>query len=210
VELSPARQKLLFVVIVVILAVLGYYLVLPHHQNNAAAHRPAAPASTSATEPADPVATVTPAVTQSPAAGPVDIYDWLPFTEQDLAAAAAVATQFSVDYDTYTYTESASAYIGKLNDLVNSELASTLEQGYETPGTAGLRTGQKEISSATATVSSLRAFGPQSLTFVVTINQRLVSNKGTTSASSQFAVTLAGSGSNWQVNDIEPASDGNT
>jgi len=65
-------------------------------------------------------------------------------------------------------------------------------------------------SSATASVFQLRAFGQQSLTFVVTITQHLVSNKGTSNGSNNFALTMTGSGSNWQVYDIEPQQDGNT
>jgi hypothetical protein len=209
-ELSPARQKLLFVVIVVVLAVLGYVLVLPslQHKNGPTASPPKAAPSSAA--PVTPVATLAPAATQSAAGGAVNIYDWLPFTEQDLTAAAATATQFSVESDTYTYTESPATYMSKLNGLVTSELAAQLENAYTTPGTAGLRTGQKQISSATATIYQLRAFGSQSLTFLVTINERIVSDKGTSNGSNNFAVTLTGSGSNWQVYDIEPASAGNT
>ncbi|HEY1622792.1 MAG TPA: hypothetical protein VGG16_03260 [Streptosporangiaceae bacterium] len=216
-ELSPARQKLLFVVIVVVLALLGYYLVLPatHHKNGTTASPPASSSPTSVTQPspaqpASATPAVVPASTDSPAGGSVNIYDWLPFTKQNLIAAAQVATQFCVDYDTYTYTESASAYIGKMSSLTVSELASTLEEGYETPGTASLRTGQKQISSATAAIDNLRAFGQQSLTFVVTISQHLVSSKGTSNASPEFAVTLIGSGNSWQVSDVEPAAEGNS
>ena len=142
----------------------------------------------------------------------MNIYNWLPFTEQDLVAAAAAATQFSVNYDTYTYTESAATYIGKLNSLIApaSGLAASLENAYLAPGLKGLRIGQKQISSATASVFQLRAFGQQSLTFVVTITQHLVSNKGTSNGSNNFALTMTGSGSNWQVYDIEPQQDGNT
>jgi len=207
-EPSPARRKLLFVLIVVVLAVLGYYLVLPAPHSTT--RTTAAGSAATPTAVGSPVITVAPAVTESPSGGAANIYDWLPFTEQNLTAAAAVATQFSVDYDTYTYTESAGTYIGKMNGLIASELAATLENGYLTPGTAGLRTGQKQISSATATIYQLRAFGSQSLTFVVAIDQHLVSDKGTTNGSNQFAVTLTGSGNSWQVYDIEPASEGNT
>ena len=37
----------------------------------------------------------------------MDIYSWLPFTQQGLADAATVTVKFVVDYNTYTYTESA-------------------------------------------------------------------------------------------------------
>jgi hypothetical protein len=210
-ELSPARRKLLFVVIVVVLAIPGYYLVLPavNHKNSTTASPPTA--APSSTDPATSVATVAPAVTQSPTTGSVNIYAWLPFTQQNLVAAASVATQFSVDYDTFTYTESASEYIGKMNALISSAsgLAAQLEDAYTTPGTVKLRNEQKQISSATATIYQLRAFGSQSLTFVVTITQHLAQDTGSSTASNQFAVTLTGSGSSWQVYDIELASDGN-
>jgi hypothetical protein len=216
-ELSPTRQKLLFVVIVVVLAALGYYLVLPALHGTSAA-KAADTAGSTATPAASQAAipTVVPVVTDSPAGTPaggpgtVNIYDWLPFTEQDLTDAAAVTTRFCVDYDTYTYTESGTTYLAKMNGLVASELAQTLEEGYTTPGVAALRTGQRQISSGTATINTLRAFGPQSLTFVVTVTQRLVSDRGTTNASTQYAVTLTGSGTNWQVSDIELASAGNS
>jgi hypothetical protein len=217
-ELSPARQKLLFLVIVVVLAALGYYLVLPAQHGSSAkaadaagSPTPSPAAVSSTTAAAAPLSTVAPGNTQSPVAnGPVNIYNWLPFTEQDLSIAAATATQFSVDYDTYTYTESAATYIGKMNSLITSDLAASLENAYVAPGVKGLRTGQKQISSATASIYQLRAFAQQSLTFVVTITQHLVSNKGTSNGSNQFSVTLTGSGSNWQVYDVEPAADGNT
>jgi hypothetical protein len=213
-ELSPIRQKLLFVVIVVVLAALGYYLVLPKLHGTAKAAGAASSTATPTTSQTTAIPTVLPVVTDSPAGTPaggaVNIYDWLPFTEQDLANAAAVTTRFCVDYDTYTFTENAATYLGKMNGLVAAELAQTLKEGYTTPGVAALRAGQKQISSGTATINDLRAFGPQSLTFVVTVTQRLVSNRGTTSASTQYAVTLTGSGSSWQVSDIELASAGNS
>src|SRR5271170_4860928 len=101
-EMSPARQKLLFVAIVVALALLGYYLVLPGLNHHTAAT--AAPAlSSSPSQSPDPVYSAAPVVTKS-SSGSVSIYDWLPFTEANLAAAAQATTQFCVDYETYTYT----------------------------------------------------------------------------------------------------------
>src|SRR6202044_3404614 len=145
-----------------------------------------------------------------PSGGPVNIYNWLPFTEQDLAAAAAVTTGFCVDYDTYTYTESAFAYIGKMSALMTSGLAARLQEGYTTPGTAALRTGKKEISPGTATITSLRAFGQTSLIFVVNVTQNLVSSGKTSSGTTPYAVTVTDSTDGWQVSDIELASLGNT
>ena len=172
-----------------------------------AATTPAAAGPTTATAPA----LTAPAVTPSAAATRgVDIYAWLPFTEQNLTAAASVAVRFSVDYDTFTYTESAAAYVNAMGGLITGQLAVTLKAAYQTPGVAKLRTSQHQVSTGTAVISSLRAFGPSSMTFTVTAGQRLVTRNGTSSGSTQYAVTVTGSGASWQVNDIELATAGNT
>ena len=216
-DLSPAQQKAVFVLVVVVLAALGYWLILPKLSHSggqpaaAASTTPAASASASASASGNPGITETPAVTASPAAaGSVNIYSWLPFTQQGLADAAAVTMKFSVDYNTFTYTESPAAYVAKMGGLLTGSLAATLQASYSTPGVATLRTNQKQVSTGTAVINSLRAFGPSSLTFIVTTGQRLVSSRGTTNGSTQYAVTVTGSGTSWQVDDIELASAGNS
>jgi hypothetical protein len=210
-EMSPARQRVLFAVIVVVLAALGYSLVLPslrHHAATAApASSPTPSPSISTSNAAAPTVTTVPVATPSSVA---NIYNWLPFTQADLADAAALTVRFCVKYETYTYTEKAAGYIAAMKGLITSELASTLQEGYSAPGVAALRTGQKQLSSGTASIMSLRAFGQTSMTFVVTVGQHLVSTRGTTSATTPFAVTITGSGDSWQVSDIELASQGNT
>ena len=216
-DLSPAQQKAVFVLVVVVLAALGYWLILPklaHSGGHAAADSTSPTASAPASaESSAPATTETPAatVTASPtAAGNVNIYSWLPFSQQGLADAASVTVKFSVDYNTFTYTESPAAYVAKMGGLITGQLATTLQASYATPGVATLRTDQKQISTGTAAINSLRAFGSSSLTFVVTTGQRLVSSKGTTNGSTQYAVTVTGSGGSWQVDDIELASAGNS
>ena len=210
-DLSPGQQKALFAVVVVVLAALGYWLLLPKVTHSHGQARPAASPAPAATAPGSQAAqgASPPPATVSPAtAGGVDIYSWLPFTEQGLAAAAAVTEKFVVDYNTYTYTESADDYVGRMNGLITTQLASTLRGLYSTPGVAKVRTGQKQVSTGTAVINSLRSFGPSSLTFVVTGTQHLTTSKGSSSGSSQYAVTLTGSGTSWQVNDIELSSVG--
>jgi len=211
-DLSPGRQKAAFVLIVIVLAALGYYLVVPAltriaHRSHAAG-TPTAAAARPVTASAPPPVATSP--TAEAAAGAANIYAWLPFTQQDLTDAAAVATRFGVDYDTYAYTESAAAYVARMAGLITGELAATLKSAYATPGVATLRTGQQQVSTGTAVIDSLRAFGPSSLTFVITAGQRLVSTGGVTNGSTQYAVTVTGSGSAWQVSDIELESAGNT
>jgi hypothetical protein len=208
VELSPRQRSAVFVVVVIALAALGYYLVVPAvtHAHGHTAASPAASASAVASESAP-----APTVTASAAdANGVNIYAWLPFTAQDLAAASAVAVRFSIDYNTFTYTESAADYVGAMGGLITGQLATTLQAAYQTPGVASLRTSQKQVSTGSAVINSLRAFGPSSMTFVVTAGQRLVTANGTSSGSTQYAVTVTGSGASWQVSDIELESAGNT
>jgi len=210
VDLSPGQQKAVFALVVVVLAALGYWLIVPRVSHSNAQAQPSPTPSPTASVPSPP-ASVPPTVTTTPAsasAGGVDIYSWLPFTQQGLAAAATVTEKFVVDYNTYTYTESADDYVGRMNGLITAQLADTLRGLYSTPGVVTVRTSQKQVSTGTAVIDSLRAFGPSSLTFVVTGTQHLTTSKGASSGSSQYAVTLTGSGTSWQVNDIELSSVG--
>ncbi len=211
-ELSPRQRSAVFAVIVVVLAALGYYVVVPAVTHGHAAASPTASGTASASAaPTPPSSAPAPTATASAAeAGGVDIYAWLPFTQQDLAAAASVTVRFSVDYNTFTYTESAADYIGAMGGLITGQLATTLRAAYQTPGVAKLRTSQKQVSTGSAVISALRAFGDSSLTFIVTAGQRLATADGTSSGSTQYAVTVTGSGSSWQVSDIELESAGNT
>jgi hypothetical protein len=210
-DLSPGQQKAVFILVVVVLAALGYWLILPKvsHSHGQAAPSPSAAAPASAPPQGSqgsqgsqsvPPSTVTaaPAVT-----GGVDIYSWLPFTQQGLADAAAVTVKFLVDYNTYSYTENAASYVGAMNGLITGPLATTLRGLYATPGVAKIRTGQRQVSTGTAVINSLRTFGPSSLTFIVTGTQHLITAKGASNASEQYAITVTGSGSSWQVNDIQ-------
>ena len=207
-ELSPRQRGAVFAFVVVVLAALGYDLVVPAVTH---AHGPAraaaSPTAAGAATPPAPAPTV--AASAAEASG-VNIDAWLPFTQQDLAAAASVAARFSVDYNTFTYTEGAADYVGAMGGLITGQLATTLRAAYQTPGVANLRTSQKQVSTGTAVINSLRAFGPSSMTFVITAGQRLATANGTSSGSTQYAVTVTGSGTSWQVIDIELESAGNT
>jgi hypothetical protein len=211
-DLSPGQKKAVFALVVVVLAALGYWLILPRVSHSSAQAKPTSnPSTPSPTEsvPSPPPSPAGRAVTATPTAtGSVNIYSWLPFTADGLTAAASVTQQFLVDYDTYSYTESAQDYVGKMGNLVTGQLATTLKGLYSSPGVAKVRNDQKQTSTGTAQVSSLRSFGPSSLTFVVTANQHLVTAKGTSNGTAQYAITVTGSGTSWQVDNIELSSTG--
>lgn len=206
-----------FAAVVLVLAGLGVYLFLP--RSSAAAGGQAGPAArrgsaqpgaghgSSASPGAGQASTPSPspAVSSAP-----DIYQWLPFTQAALTAAAARTTSFATAYGTYSYTESAQAYLAPMRALMTSQLATVLGRAYSAPGLAASRRAAKQSATATASILALRAFGPSSLTFVVAVAQRIKSTKGPSHQSTDYTVTLTGSGTGWQVTDIELSSAGNT
>jgi hypothetical protein len=208
VDLSPGQQKAVFALVVVVLAALGYWLIVPRVSHSHAQAQPSPTPSPTASVPSPPASVPTATTPASASAGGVDIYSWLPFTQQGLAAAAAVTQKFLVDYNTYSYTESAADYVARMNGLITTEEATTLKGLYATPGVAKIRTDQKQTSTGTASITALRTFGPSSLTFIATGTQHLATAKGTSSGSAQYAVTVTGSGTSWQVSDIELSSVG--
>lgn len=203
-ELSSGQQRLLFAVVVLALAGLGVYLIGGHH-------------GTSASPPQKPSVSAAPATTTAPATTPattngsggVDIYQWLPFSQQDLTQAARNTVAFAADWETWSYTEPAPAYVAKMSGLVTGELSATLENDYATPGVASLRSAQKQISTSSGGIASISSFGTGTITFVVNITQQLAATSGTTRTTKQYSVTVVSATGGWQVNDIELAGAGN-
>jgi hypothetical protein len=217
-ELTPGQQRLVFAVVVLALAGLGVYLL---QGRGSGGGTPAAAPSTSATAPqpsasAPSAASVppssVPAATSAPTTGDAQIYQWLPFTAASLAAAAQTTTTFARDYSTWSYTESAAAYAAKLSGLVTPQLLATVKNDYSTPGVAGPRTTDKQVSTGSGTIDSIRSLitsPTTSITFVVTINQQVTPAQPNSTGSSQYSVTVVPSGGSWLVNDIELSQLGN-
>jgi hypothetical protein len=216
VEITPLGRRITFGAIVFVLVGLGAYLIGP------AAHGSGAPGSPSAGSPSaephlTPAASSVPA-SPSPAPGPTpsattgtpDIYQWLPFTPSELGAAASAVRQFGDAYGTFSYTETPAAYIAPIARLASSELAAQIKEAYALPGVAAARTSARQVSTGTADIQSLRAFGPTSLTFVVQITENLVTATGHSKQATSYAITLTGTAATWQVSDIELQSAGNS
>ena len=209
-DLTPGQRKAVFAGVVLALAALGAFLLIPGlllgNSRPAAASQPVR-----STAPA--TAAPTPAGlsgTTPPAGAGLDIYQLLPFSQAGLTAATQVVEQFAADYSAYTYTESAAAYVGRMRGLVTAQLAATLARGYATPGVAQVRTQQKQTSFGTGRVTALRAFGATSITFVVAVAQKVTGSQGTSRNTINYAVTVTGAGTRWQVNDVQLASAGNS
>jgi hypothetical protein len=211
-DLTSGQRRALFALVVAALAALGIYMFVPgaraarSHGSPPAAAR--SPAATSPTPSAAPAAS-SPAPSATTPSAP-DIYQWLPFSQAELAGAAAVVTHFSAAYGTFSYSETAAAYVRSMQSLITPELSQVLQNGYSAPGVASERAGQKQVSAGTAVINSLRAFGPSSITFVVTISQEITDASGRSRLTTPYAVTVTGVGPSWQVSDIELASVGNS
>lgn len=210
-DLNAGQRKAVFGLIVVALAGLGGYMFVPRVHSGqvsgsprAAAHSPAPRATPRAT----PLASPGSAALATPSHP--DIYQWLPFTQAELGSAATVVTEFGGTYGTWSYSQNATSYVATMRDLITSQLADVIAQGYSVPGVAGQRTSKKQVSTGSAVINSLRAFGASSVTFVVTITEQITDTSGRSLDSTQYAVTVVGVGSSWQVNDIELASAGNS
>jgi hypothetical protein len=94
--------------------------------------------------------------------------------------------------------------------MVTAQLAAVLGRAFATPGVAQIRTQQKQIATGTGQITAIRAFGPNNITFVVAITQKVTGTGGTTRTTTDDAVTVTGAAANWQVEDLELASAGNT
>jgi hypothetical protein len=232
-ELSPGRQRLLFVVVVIVLVGLGIFVIRGRNPDNAAAPAAtptptaspspssAAPSGTAAASDAAtavPPATVPPATPPPATAGGANIYQWLPFTQSDLTTAANTTLAFAKVYANTSYTETKTAYVGKLTGLTTPQEAATLVSDFETPEIAATRTADKQVATGTPTIDSITSFGPQdppgpssppSITFAVTIAQKLASTSGTVTSTPEYTITIVSTASGWQVQTIQLASLGN-
>jgi hypothetical protein len=218
-DLTPGRQRLIFVVVAVVLVGFGIFLIKSRHSGgSSAATSPTAstpPSSASAggsagSQTSGPPSSV-PAATPASTAGGAEIYQWLPFTAADLSAASQTTLTFAKDYSTWSYTESAANYAATMSTLVTPQELAVVKSGYSTSGVAALRTADKQVSTGTGTIDSIQSFaaGP-SITFFVTINQQVTSTQPASTQSNQYAITVASSGGAWQVNNFELSKLGNT
>ncbi len=206
-DLTSRQRQLVFALTVLVLGGLGFFLLRSGTSGQHPAKPPASPAAAASTPPA-PAPIPTQTGSSSTTSSQVNIYRWLPFTESQLARASSVVTEFSAYYGTYSYNETTADYVGRMQGLMASQLGQVIARAYSTPGVAKIRSQQKQVSAGSATIDSLRAFGPSSLTFVVTVHQK-ITGTSPSQQSTQYAVTVSDGSGGWQVNDIELASTGN-
>jgi hypothetical protein len=211
-DLTPGRQRLVFVVIAVVLVGLCFFLIETRHSGGTpSASGSASPTASPAGSQASGVPpTLVPAPTPASTAGGAEIYQWLPFTATDLSAAAQTTLTFAKDYSTWSYTESADDYVATMSSLVNAQQLALIKSGYSTAGVQGPRTADKQVSTGSGTINSIMSFGAGPvITFVVTINEQLTGTQSASTQSSQYDITMTSSGGAWQVSNLQLANVGN-
>src|SRR5215469_10587905 len=183
-ELTSGQRKALFALVVAALIALGIYMFVPDARaaragasTPATSHSPAPPTRPTVAQSSAPAA-VAPAPSSPAAATAPDIYQWLPFSPAGLTSAAAVVTQFGGAYGALAYTENPAAYVHSMQNLITPELAQVLAADYSVPGVASQRDSEKQVSAGKAVIDSLQAFGPSSITFVVTIGREVTDTSG--------------------------------
>ena len=208
-ELSTGQRRALFVVLVVVLAGIGIYLVGPgrSHGGGAAPAASGTPsAASSSAAPLVPSAEISPTQIPVPTAiKNADIYDWLPFTQQDLDVAANATLEFAAADQTWSSTDTADSYGQRLQNLVTPTFLTTLEQQFRPQGATGMS------SKSSGTITQIASFGssPATITFVITFTEQTTTGGKTTTTTTASDVTTIEVAGGWQVNDIELAGAGN-
>ena len=195
------RRGAVFAAIVVTFVAMGLYLMLwPDPEEPAAAPAPSGRATSS------PVIESTPLATASDA--PFDVYDYLPMSKEQLAAAADLAERFTAEYGTFRYDEDAAAYTARVRKYATAELGTILAQTLSSPGTVQQNRDDEVVSTATAALKEIRQIERASIVFVITGTQQITSKAGTSQLAEEYAVTVSQLGSDWRVFDLRPADEG--
>ncbi|GAA4608386.1 hypothetical protein GCM10023195_32810 [Actinoallomurus liliacearum] len=204
-DLTDRQRKILFAALVVLLAAAGLILTIG---NGSGRHKSSARGSTPAPSPSAPSFTAPGLTGPPPSGGTYDIYSLLPFTQKDFSAAADVARRFTIAYGTYRYDEQPSAYIGRMQGLVTTDLATQLQRDGSAVGLVEQRKQDKEVSTSDAHLDALRDMQKDQFIFLVTGTQHISKGGSPSDASQQYAVTVTRSGGSWVVYAFQPADQG--
>jgi|SRR5580658_112506 hypothetical protein len=207
-ELTPVQRVITFALVVFVLAGLGVYLFYPGSSGASAAGQPGQPQRTARQSPSPAASPSVSSMPSAPGQAP-DIYAWLPFTQSELTSAAQVTVKFAADYSTFSYRQSTASYLAPMNSIITEQLGELIGRAYSTPGVVASRNAARQVCAGSGAITSLRAFGSSSLTFVVAMTERTPSTCGPGQQGTEYAVTVTGSGADWQVSNVELASAGN-
>jgi hypothetical protein len=207
IEMNDRQRKLVFAGIVVALAFIGIYLTLPS-PDSPAKRATSKPTSTGDSALPTGPTTAPPGISTPISPDNFDIYQLLPFSKADFAAAADVGQRFMVAYETYRFDDTQQTYTQRFQGLLTTDLQNQLTQSFLAPGLIDQRKQDQEVAQGSATIDSVRTFGATSITFLITGHQQLSKAGHVSPVSQQYAVTVAHTGTSWQTYSVEPSSIG--
>ena len=226
------RTRVRVIVAVAGLLLAGITLSSRHHSHQST--RSAPPQPTASTAPSTPQTTTPRPAGAAPEAAP-DAERLLPFTDQQITAAADLATRFTAAYTTHRYDEPPQTYLNRLNPMTSAQLRPTLAQTATDPAILNQRRQRREVTTAQARAEAIRTLGPTSITLLLTTTTRTTKRPADQQTAPQqtpqetpqqipqqslqqdlqqettrYAVTVTHHGDGWQVYAIELAVTGDT
>ncbi|MFD0774110.1 hypothetical protein ACFQZ2_09255 [Streptomonospora algeriensis] len=209
-SLSEGQQRLVFGALVVVLVAFGIYLSLggwggsADDEGDAGSEAPAASGGQAGSENVAP-----PSPIPTTAAQDMQVMEWFPFNEAEFKAAAATAQEFARAYGTIDYSKSPENYYAGMQELATDDYAETLAQNSGASAMWQDMAEQEAVSEGRANIESVRAFGDNSVTFVVKAQSITEGSDGATEDLGEFAVTVSEEGGEWRVYQFQPADAGN-
>jgi hypothetical protein len=134
----------------------------------------------------------------------------LPFTPSQISDAANLATTFAATYTSHRHDETPSAYLTRLTPMISPQLRPIIERAANDPATLNQRRRLQQITTAQAHPEAIRALGPSSITFLITVTEHVATAHANRNDTLHYALTLTQTGGEWQVYAIELAATGNT
>jgi hypothetical protein len=136
------------------------------------------------------------------------VYRLLPVTASQLSAAVTLAVRFTAAYGTYSYTQAPADWLARLRPDTAPALQAALVSAATDPSLIQLRARQKATATCSPTSGTIRDIASTAITVMITARQRTSTTSGITTASTDYAVTVAPYGATWKVYDIQPATAG--
>ncbi|MEO3862951.1 hypothetical protein [Acrocarpospora sp. B8E8] len=203
-EGTDGRRRLVFVAVVVVLAALGIYLTMlggGDGQNDPEA------APTGRNAPSGTAAPVLPSQVASTPSGEFDVYNYLPLSRDELAAAADLARRFVGAYGTYTHADPV-ARVDRVRRFATVEFGEELTRSLTAPALTEHDAAEQTVSDGSAKVTLIRDLSVGSVVFVVDSVQHITSTAGERDQTDSYAVTVMKLGVDWRVYDMQPADAG--
>ena len=203
-------RNIVFAAVVAVLAAVGVYLLVAPDPQEETAGSSGTPAARRGEGTAAPLPSGSAAPSAAPTVNPedFDVYAYLPWSREQLAASADVARRFLAQYATHRHDEDPVSYADRLKSFTTQELASSLARTVTDPRRVEQERADRVVSEGTARIRQLRTFGENSITWVGTATERITATSGRREVVQEYAVTTIQVGDAWKVYDFNLAEAG--